>query len=269
MEAQAVQLIQDTAIIAAAKSLATHIPTVALPAGVKVQSIEQYQLNRCRFRGAMTTHSLPDFTTYVTTQVSANIVGFVDGEAMSCKIYFNLGTEAEPGHGDFTATLTLAKTAAFVALEYAASRALAQKDLSDWIEDWAPNLTAIAADGEPIDLRKAAGAIRSITIEQARNSEHTVSDLSQSKSAMDRIEAKSSEGLPSDFLFKVRPFEGLAERVIQLRVAVLTGGDKPMLRLRWIGEAQLREDLAQEFKSVVQIQVGEKATLTVGNFTLA
>jgi uncharacterized protein YfdQ (DUF2303 family) len=153
-------------------------------------------------------------------------------------------------------------------LERAASIQFAQKDLSDWIEDWASNLQALAADDGQIGLRKAASAIRSISIEQARKSEHIVGDLSASRSAMDQIEAKSSEGLPAEFLFTVEPYEGLKVQIIRLRVAVLTGGDKPLLRLRWIGEEQLREDLAQEFKDVVQLEVGGGANLTIGSFNL-
>ncbi|MNY48153.1 hypothetical protein D3C86_1834630 [compost metagenome] len=49
---------------------------------------------------------------------------------------------------------------------------------------------------------------------------------------------------------------------------MLTGGEKPVLVLRWIGEEQLREDLAQEFKEVVQQEVGGAAKLTIGSFNL-
>ena len=268
MEARAIQLIQDTALLAHAKSLGTFTPVLALPADVKIHSIEKFQELRSRFRGSLATHSLKDFADYVIAAQGPAVAGFVDGDSMACTVYFNLGTAAEPGHGDYTATLGLKKTAAFIALECAAQRQHAQRDLSDWIEDWAPNLKALDADDKEIDLRKAAGAIRSISIEQARKSEHVVGDMSASRSAMDQIEAKSSEGLPAEFLFTVAPYEGLIARTIRLRVAVLTGGDKPTLRLRWIGEAQLREDLAQEFKQVVQKEVGGSATLTIGTFNL-
>ncbi|WP_241001237.1 DUF2303 family protein, partial [Pseudomonas viridiflava] len=89
------------------------------------------------------------------------------------------------------------KTAAFVALERAAGSKHTQKELSDFIEDWAPNLQALTQDGTEIELRRAAGAIRSITIEQARKSEHVVGDMSASRSAMEQIEAKSADGLPA------------------------------------------------------------------------
>ncbi|MFJ3375502.1 hypothetical protein ACIPLA_11365 [Pseudomonas sp. NPDC086112] len=62
---------------------------------------------------------------------------------------------------------------------------------------------------------------------------------------------------------------GLKVQIIRLRVAVLTDGEKPLLRLRWIGEEQLREDLAQEFKDVVQQEIGGGAKLTIGSFNLS
>ncbi|POA75378.1 DUF2303 family protein [Pseudomonas sp. GW531-T4] len=269
MEAKAIQLIQDTAVLAYAKPLGTHQPALVLPHDQRIHSIEHFGATRSRFRGALSTHSLNDFGDYVTQQSEANAaVGFVNAEGMACTVFFNLGNTTVPGHGDFTATLNLRKTAAFKALERAAGATFEQKDLSDWIEDWAPNLIATDIEGAEIDLRKAASAIRSISIEQARNSEHTVGDLSAARSAMEKIEAKSAEGLPAGFTFTTEPYEGLQPRTITLRVAVLTGGDKPRLKLRWIGEEQLREDLAQEFKDVVQEEVGTAATLTIGSFEL-
>lgn len=269
MEAKAIQLIQDTAVLANAKALDTFEPSIALPATVNVISLEKFQQSRSRFRGLLETSSLKDFSEYVLTQTDGNTAGFVDSDCMMCTVFFNLGNQDNPGHGDFRAKLTLKKTAAFIALERAAGSKHTQKDLSDFIEDWAPNLKALNPEGVDIDLRRAAGAIRSITIEQARKSEHIVGDMSASRSAMDQIEAKSADGLPAELLFSVIPYEGLQAQTIQLRVAVLTGGDQPVLRLRWIGEAQLRENLAQEFKQVVAEEVGEATDLTIGSFTLA
>jgi len=269
MEAKAIQLIQDTAVLANAKALETFTPVIVLPQGAQAHNLEAYQQDRSRFRGVLLTHSLKDFAEYTQTHASPLSAGFVDSDAMSCIILFNLGNERTPGHGDFTAQLMLKKTAAFQALEHAAGQTFGQKDLSDFIEDWAPNLKAIGAEGEQLELSRAIGAIRSITIEQAKKSEHTVSDTSASRSAMDQIEAKSANGLPAELLFQTVPYEGLQAQTIQLRIAVLTSSDKPLLRLRWIGEAQLREDLAQEFKQVVAQEIGDAAKLTIGTFKLA
>lgn len=269
MEAQAIQLIQDTAVAAAAKELNTDIKTVVLPNGMNILSLEKYQALRSRFRGKFRTDSLPDFASFVVEASTEGAQGFISADDMTCRVIFNLGTVAEPGHGDYAAELGLKKTAAFKAMERAAASSHEQKAFSDWLEDWAPNLAAVDKDGAKIEARKAVGAIRSITVEQARKSEHNVGDMSASRSAMDAIEAKSSEGLPAEFQFTCSPFEGLSSRTIVLRLAVLTGGDKPVLRLRWIGEEQLREDLAVEFKQTVSEAIGGSAKLTIGSFDLS
>ncbi|MEE3926390.1 hypothetical protein [Pseudomonas viridiflava] len=40
-----------------------------------------------------------------------------------------------------------------------------------------------------------------------------------------------------------------------------------MLTPRWIGEDVRRVEIAQEFKSVLEAQVGEAAQLALGNFS--
>ena len=52
-----------------------------------------------------------------------------------------------------------------------------------------------------------------------------------------------------------------------LRISVITSGAQPALKLRWIGEEVQREEIAQEFKSVLEAQVGEAAKLALGTFS--
>lgn len=268
MEAKAVQLIQDTAVAATAKPLETATPTVVMPDSAQIVSLEKFEAGRSRFRGCFSSDSLDDFAAYIKATPGSANQGFINAGDMNCSVFFNLGTPEAPGHGDHTALLSLKKTAAFSALERAADSKHDQKALSDWLEDWAPNVSAFDSQESSIHLSRAVGAIRSITIEQASKREHQVGDMSASRSAMDAIEAKSSQGLPAFFTFRCAPYEGLGQRTITLRLAVLTGGDKPVLILRWIGEEQLREDLAIEFKKVVAEKVGEDATLVIGRFHL-
>lgn len=60
---EAIQLITDTALLAAGKTLSTYSPTAVLPEGVKVVDLEKYQVGRSRFRGVLSTNSLIDFST--------------------------------------------------------------------------------------------------------------------------------------------------------------------------------------------------------------
>ena len=62
------------------------------------------------------------------------------------------------------------------------------------------------------------------------------------------------------------PYEGLTVRNITLRVSIITSGAQPMLKLRWVGEEVQREEIAQEFKSVLDAQIGEAAKLILGTF---
>ena len=117
-----------------------------------------------------------------------------------------------------------------------------------------------------MSIVKAIAAVRTITIKASSESDHAVSETRTSRSAMDQIEATSKETLPASLVFSVVPYEGLSERNITLRVSVITSGAQPMLKLRWIGEEVQREEIAQEFKSVLDAQIGETAQLTLGMF---
>jgi uncharacterized protein YfdQ (DUF2303 family) len=143
---------------------------------------------------------------------------------------------------------------------------MSQKDMSDWIEDWHSTLSAVGEDNQNISLVKPIAAVRTITVKASSESDHAVSETRASRSAMDSIEATSKETLPTSLIFSVVPFEGLQLREIILRISVITSGTQPVLKLRWVGEEVQREEIAQEFKSVLDAQVGSAAKLALGIF---
>ena len=185
---------------------------------------------------------------------------------MTCTLIFNLGTNVAPGHADDRAVLRLKPSAGYKAVQGIPGRALSQKDLSDWIEDWNASLSATDEAGQTMSIVKAIAAVRTITIKASSESDHAVSETRTSRSAMDQIEATSKETLPASLVFSVVPYEGLSIRHIILRVSVITSGAQPMLKLRWVGEEVQREEIAQEFKSVLDAQIGPAAQLTLGTF---
>lgn len=264
---EAVQLITDTALIASAKALETNTPTVVLPEGAKIASLEQFGAGRSRFRGTFSTNSLLDFSKYVVDRSVADAQGFINQDEMSCAVLFNLGDVLAPGHSDDRAVLKLKPTAGYQAVQAINGRALSQKDMSDWIEDWHSTLSAVGKDLQAISLVKAIAAVRTISIKATSESDHTVSETRASRSAMDAIEATSKETLPTSLIFSVVPFGGLSLREIILRISVITSGAQPALKLRWVGEEVQREEIAQEFKSVLDRQIGEAARLALGTFT--
>ena len=262
----AIQLITDTALEATGKKLETLVPTVVLPESAKVIDLERFQAGRSRFRGTYSTHSLADFGAYVVERAAPGARGFINQDEMSCGLLFNLGTAAVPGHADDRAILRLKATAGYTAAQAIGGRGISQKDLSDWIEDWHQYLTPVDEAGNPIPVAKAIAAVRTITIKASSESETTVGETSASRSAMDQIEARSKETLPVSLQFRTVPFEGLTEQLITLRLSVITSGSQPVLKLRWVGEEVQREDIAQEFKSVLQDKIGDAAALSLGAF---
>ncbi|MNF40662.1 hypothetical protein D3C84_216710 [compost metagenome] len=207
-----------------------------------------------------------DFSAYVADRAVANNKGFIDQDEMTCTLLFNLGTDALPGHADDRAVLRLKASAGYKAAQAIGGRAMSQKDLSDWIEDWNQFLTATDESGQTMTIAKAIAAVRTITIKAASESDHSVGETSTSRSSMDQIEARSKETLPTNLVFSAVPFEGLQSRDFTFRVSVITSGTQSVLKLRWVGEEVQREEIAQEFKSVLDAAVGTHAKLTLGTF---
>lgn len=263
---EAIQLINDTALEATGKKLETLVPTVVMPDSAKIIDLERFQAGRSRFRGTYSTHSLNDFALYVVERAEPGARGFINQDEMSCALLFNLGTVEAPGHADDRAVLKLKPTAGYTAAQQIGGCGISQKDLSDWIEDWHQYLTPVDEAGNPIAVAKAIAAVRTITIKASSESETTVGDTRASRSAMDQIEASSKETLPASLQFRTVPFEGLTEQQITLRLSVITSGSQPVLKLRWVGEEVQREDIAQEFKAVLQRNIGEAAVLSLGAF---
>jgi Uncharacterized conserved protein len=264
MDSSAIQLIQDTAIQAAASNrLNTHTPAIII--GSDIKSTEHLGEGRSRFRGKLTTDSLDDFVTYTKDHPGGH--GFVDAENIAAKVFFNLGETEAPGHGDWTAMLKLKPTAEYAAMLKVLGNRLSQRDMIDFAEDWSGNITAIAADGAQINVSKALAAVRKLTIKATAEATHTEKDFGARKSSLEEIEASADDGLPYGFGFTATPYAGLAIRSFTLRLSILTGGDKPQLVLRAIALESAQEAIAQEFKRKLQDGIGSDARLYLGSFT--
>lgn len=264
----ALQHIQDLALAASAKPVSVDgADVVALPESVQLANLERFKLGRDRFRGTLNTNSLADFIQYVRDEHSDAARGFVDQDKMNATVIFNLGSPANPGHGDDVASLTLKPTAAYSAVLAIVGRKLSQQELAEWIEDWAPHIQAFAGE-EQLPIAQAINGIRKMTLKATSQRDSAVGDFSASRSAMDEIEAKSQDVLASTLRFTTVPFEGLQSATLPLRLSVLTGSDTPVLKLRWVGEETQREEFAREFKDILVKEVGEHVPLTLGTFNL-
>lgn len=269
MDENAITLIQQTAI-AANDNRQARMPvgTIALPDNFNVVDLEKFLPQRRRFRGAMETHSIADFTTYVKARAGGD--GYIDGDNLKAIVFFNLGTAIEPGHGDYRAVLSLKKTAPFSAVCKVDGAKFDQRGLLDWLEDWAANLTAIKngpEGGSEVPWSHAIQAIREVTISAKKEVESRQDDFKVGRTAMEEIEARSKLGLPSGFVFRCSPYLGLSDREFFLRLSVLTGGEKPVLVLRFVQQEAHQEAIAEEFKTLLIREIGDAAAMTIGTFT--
>ena len=245
----------------------TDTPVVAVPDDFAVHDLEQYMLGRSRFRGVMKTGSMRDFVRYVGENGEAQC--FVDAEKMSAKVFFNLGDQESPGHGDNTASLKLETTSPYRALLGMDGQKLSQKTLAEWLEDWKEHLTVKDQDGGDMSMAQAIAAVRRITIKAKAESTHTDSDFGASRSAMEEVEAKAEDRMPSTFIFTCTPYEGLDERPLTLRMSVITGGEKPVLSTRIVQLEKAQEEMAEEFKDKLSDQLFSEVQVYIGSFSVA
>nr|WP_256834510.1 DUF2303 family protein [Pseudomonas oleovorans] len=240
------------------------------PASCTLTNLEPYQLGRDRFRGTLATHSLKAFAAYVERHIGGEedtgAAGFVDQDFMSATVVFNLGTPDEAGHGDDRATLTLKPTAAYKALGEMVGRSLSQQQLAEFLEDWAPHITA-SADDQQLNIAAAINAVRRMQIKATSELNSEVGDLSNRRSAMEDIEARSLETLPTTFVFSTKPYDPLCVADITLRLSVITGDKAPVLKLRWVGQEAQQEAFAEEFQQVLASEIGGFVHLTIGTYS--
>jgi len=242
------------------------VTSVAVPEGVKVQSLETFAEGRFRFRGVLSTTSIEDFARYSKELSATGTSCFIDADNMKAVTVLNLGTLTQPGHADNTAQVQLKKTAPYSALLAVNGDRNGQKELAEWIEDWADNLTGFDADGEVIAAKKAAAALRKITIEAIQSSDFEDNDFSGKRSLMESVEAKTKDIMPVAFEFKCVPFEGLAERPFKLRLSIITG-DRPVLVLRVSQLEAIQEQIAAEFRDLlVEKFQGSEVNTFIGAF---
>lgn len=272
MDKSANQQIQQSQAIAEAKASLDGVlmltPAVALPSDMDVHNMESYLSGRVRFRGSMETTNINDFIRYCGANDKVGSGCFVDPESMKAKAFFNLGTEAEPGHADFTAILELNKTPEFNAVLRVNGQQSNQKTLAEFMEDWQGDMVAYDSEGDTIHIGKAISAVRRITTESYRKQDTEVGDLKASKSAMESVEAKSDDGLPSGFLFTCVPYNGLVERTFDLRMSVLTGGDSPVLVVRIKRLEVIEEEMSVEFMELLKDSFEQNEIETyLGNFS--
>lgn len=226
----------------------TNSTLMLVPDGFSVKDLEPHMEFRDSYRFSFSTKSITDFVTYSKDFDKEGAKCFVDSDRMSANVIFDIGTEDKPEHQRNKADLQLDKTSPFQKILSIHGDHMNQKDASDFIEDFGEFMTIATTDGEAMTTAQAANAINKITIEGARSLTSEVGDMSSSMSAMEREEIKGASKFPSKIAFTCIPYLGLDGRKFELKISVLTGGDRPKLSFRIIKLEPQKEAIAEEFK---------------------
>jgi uncharacterized protein YfdQ (DUF2303 family) len=232
---------------------------------VGFKDLEKFMPTARHFRLSFATNQISEFEGYVEKNISDDTQIFIDESNLSAECIFDLGTPAKPLHKNHSAKLILKKTAVYRAILDIEERQCDQQTIAEFLEDWKSEIHSIDTNGgEVMTVGQAASSVRNLTIEQAREINSKVDNFGYEASAMERIEAKNKDALPSTINFKISTHQGLNKRDITLRLSILTGMDKPKIKLRIVGEETISEEIAEEFKDILNGSLAEKATIYIG-----
>lgn len=264
MDSPAIEKIESLVHAATIGNPGTDVPTMLVPAGYKLASLEQYQDAPSRFRGVFSTRSIEDFAAYANEQAEPQV--FIDIDQMRAAALFDLGTAQAPGHAEHRALLELKRTAPYADLLEANGNAFGQKDLAHWIEDWHGHIEGESTTGKDLSAKELATAVRKIEIKASSERTHEDGDWNAKRSGMDALDASAGSDTPAFIRFTCIPYEGLKRRTFDLRVSIIADENKPRIKLRITGLEGIQEEIAKEFKEVVSAHMDTDATLLLGGF---
>lgn len=249
---------------------------LALPNDFSITDLESYLPCRRRLRGKAMTPVAASFAEYVAAHAETGATVFVDPDQMSATAVLNLGTPDAPGHADNLAIYKPPRTAAYAALlATATGSAMPQMKAAEFVEDWAPMIECLDADGSEIKTSRAVAAIRRMTIESLRKLESEQASLSSTTSTFESVQAKSAEPIPAQIRFTCVPLQGLPPRAFLLRLGVMTGDKAPGIVLRVIKleehQESMARDLALQIKAAMEQAASEPeappcARLVIGTY---
>lgn len=268
MEAQTLKALESL-ILEAHKNrvLDKNTPALVMASDQRIESIENLQEHRSRFRGTFATAYLNSFCAYVKTDPYDHGNGFVKADEGKAVYIFNMGDIEEPGHCDNRAVLTLKPTPAFAALRQINGSPIDQKTLVEWVQDWRDFLSVWdeSDESEQRSVAQAIAALREVKLTAKAESTHTDRDFGAKRTALEEIEASAAAKLPTGFIVNTAPYDGFPIDVFRLRLSV-QAGERPTFKLRWVQQSEAEERIGQEFVDLINDRLPD-STFYVGTFT--
>ncbi|WP_277987313.1 DUF2303 family protein [Billgrantia tianxiuensis] len=114
------------------------------------------------------------------------------------------------------------------------------------IEDWGHLMEFTNSKGEALEKSKVIHAFRKVSIDDLTSIDSEKQEHSSQIGVMNKVTVKQAERLPTVITWTLQPYEGLAERRFDMRVATITKGG-PSFRLRAMALEATEKEIAKEF----------------------
>jgi len=248
MDRTAIERIEELSV-ACDKRIVERVkfPLAVLAGGNKIESLEQFQDKRNRFRAKFATTTLADFIDYVNDNGGKKV--FISKANMIARTIFDMD---DLGHCVHTAKCAPVKTPEYQAVCDINGAKVEQQKIVEFMEDWKDHIDAVDSNGDDMGYKEALMAMRLVTIEKMQTGESMVSSMSSQQSAMQKIEAKSGDKpLPAWIQFDCKPYDGLGERIFYMRLSITEGRSVPMMQLRVQNLAQHETLIANEMAELI------------------
>lgn len=246
------------------------LSALPIPSDMTLKDMEPYLPRPRRFRGQFKTRYLAEFVRYTDDQcINTEPPSlFIDPEALSALALFDLGSRNEPGHAEHSALLSLQSSIYYDAVERLCNQVrLSQRELAEWMEEWAPDLNALDGEGNEIPIGRAINAVRKITVSAAKELARSTQSLRETRSTMEDIVVRGeSDSLPSSLHFFAEPFWGMSERRLSMRINPIVKEDEVLLAVKWVGLEKLTEAVALELQGSLRESLSSMDRVYIGKF---
>ncbi|MCU7917101.1 MAG: YfdQ family protein [Candidatus Thiodiazotropha sp. (ex Epidulcina cf. delphinae)] len=227
---------------------------VVIPDGATPVDLVQFTDKRRWFTGKFNSSCLSSFIDYINNNKDTHLPLthiYISTDSMTARAFFDIRhDDGSPGKCEHVATLGMRPTPEMSAIkDLCISDALNQRQLAEWLEEWGEIVTPFDKDNNDIDLKKAITAIRGMTIESLRKTDSEVGDMNQSRSTIDRIEAKGTAVTVAGFTaHHIMCYDEIATQDITVKLRIITTGETVAFKARMLRtqiiEQALRENLS-------------------------
>ena len=242
---------------------------IAINQATRIVDLDTYADGKRRKTGEYRTANVADFVRFIkdeTTPEQCKI--FVDDDTMSATAYLNYGHDGfEQGKLDYKAVVELKMTPVFQKLVNLHYNTVSQRDLIDFLTDYAPVLTPVNTQGETINIGNAINALRQIKIDETKNTQNDVQNFGETRSTFENVKARTADdNMPVMFHISDACYQSLPKTDITMRLVIHAKDGKPYFKLMINAIDLLQLERAETFVKMINDDLAGEFDVLLGGF---